>query len=1078
MSSQPIVINIGAIPNDGTGDPLRTAFNDVNLNFANVFAYGPVLSNVQIANNTILTTNTNGNLVLAPNGIGIVQSNVSIVPNTANIRNLGSSTQRWATVYSQYLNVSGTVSLTDLTVNGNLTVVGNTIQIGNITTETKTIQLANAASTANAANGSGVTVGSNDDIATLLYNATGNIWTTNIGISSVGNITAPYFFGNGSLLTGVTSSYGNANVVTLLTGFGSNAISTTGNVTAGNFITSGIISATGNVRGANFNTVGLVSATGNITGNYFIGNGSQLTGISTASTGNLEITGTLIEIAAGATETSIVISPSGPTGGQAFVDVPDNVTANTANLRIYNSLGNIEFGTNDGTNSWYFDNTGNLNLPTNGDLNFNGGSIAQTLNEDIYIRASDDENDGWSVYNVVDDGAGNILSQTRLEFDQYTVRTDAQGAAYTWAFRNSGLLELPGDIGGNVGGNLTIKIGDQSGSDTFIDLQTRSYIGDALISNIRIANPDVTISTASAAYNWTFDGTNGFLTFPRDSSNVSTDPYLVIEGGGTPSIQVVDASETGPGNLGIVSNYAEFSGYNGNTVTVYADEGQISSSYNLQVQTPSGIPNSTANISSPGGGYNTGSYTNLATTGGSGTGLTVNATATGGYIDSVTINTPGTGYTNGDTITMVGGDGNGCTFTVGVSANDWAFTTTGNLNLPIGGKVVGQTANNNGYINWVGNSSGDGYGYTTLELHPDDTAYGDAYLIIDPTAPNHIHIRAGGTQDDSGAQLFLGGENSYFLVENGANSNVYVASNSNQWKFDTTGVLTVPGEGIIQSLNDTVILQSNDTVTGNIYSARLGTNGGLYFATTQYPSGWLDITNNAGNANITSPMSSGGAAGHNLNLTAGATDTGAYTSLPGGNLNLAGGTGGFNDDGIGGAGGSVNITAGAPGEAGNVAGNVTVNSGTNTWNFDSTGGLALATVADESAKFVGTRKIIGGLSATSPYSVTLSAGGTATVAYTAQNGTQSAKVTFAVASNGAGFQWEQFDVVAVPSQAGGAAVNFVVSNRVKGTTSIPDTVVTAIMVDGQIQISLTLDAVQTSGGTATFDAVEFGLMVD
>ena len=69
MSSQPIVINIGALPNDGTGDPLRTAFNDVNLNFANVFASGPVGSNIQIANNSILTLNTNGNLVLNPNGI-------------------------------------------------------------------------------------------------------------------------------------------------------------------------------------------------------------------------------------------------------------------------------------------------------------------------------------------------------------------------------------------------------------------------------------------------------------------------------------------------------------------------------------------------------------------------------------------------------------------------------------------------------------------------------------------------------------------------------------------------------------------------------------------------------------------------------------------------------------------------------------------------------------------------------------------------------------------------------------------------------------------------------------------------
>ena len=117
------VINIGAIPNDGTGDPLRTAFNETNLNFDQVFAAGPVLSNVRIANNTILTTTTNGNLILAPNGIGVVQSNVHIVPNTANIRNLGAADRRWNTVYVQYLdsnqiNLANSLSISDtLTVN-------------------------------------------------------------------------------------------------------------------------------------------------------------------------------------------------------------------------------------------------------------------------------------------------------------------------------------------------------------------------------------------------------------------------------------------------------------------------------------------------------------------------------------------------------------------------------------------------------------------------------------------------------------------------------------------------------------------------------------------------------------------------------------------------------------------------------------------------------------------------------------------------------------------------------------------------------------------------------------------------
>jgi hypothetical protein len=52
------------------------------------------------------------------------------------------------------------------------------------------------------------------------------------------------------------------------------------------------VSVTGNVTGGNIITVGNVSATGNIAGDYFIGNGSQLTGITATQpviSGNLII---------------------------------------------------------------------------------------------------------------------------------------------------------------------------------------------------------------------------------------------------------------------------------------------------------------------------------------------------------------------------------------------------------------------------------------------------------------------------------------------------------------------------------------------------------------------------------------------------------------------------------------------------------------------------------------------------------------------------------------------------------------------------------------------------------------------
>jgi len=229
-----LIIDTGTAANDGTGDPLRTAFTETNTNFTAIYTAGPVDSNVRITDNTILTLNTNGNLVLAPNGVGKVVANVDIVPNSANIKNLGSTSARWNTVYAQYLNVTNSTTFTgDVTVGGNLTVTGDSIELGNIITDALTIQLGNTANTAAAANGAGITVGSNDDLATILYNSSGNVWTTNVGISTAGNVTGGYILGDGSQLTNIPvqpGTYGNANVAAYLPTY-------TGNVALGNITT-------------------------------------------------------------------------------------------------------------------------------------------------------------------------------------------------------------------------------------------------------------------------------------------------------------------------------------------------------------------------------------------------------------------------------------------------------------------------------------------------------------------------------------------------------------------------------------------------------------------------------------------------------------------------------------------------------------------------------------------------------------------------------------------------------------------------------------------------------------------------
>ena len=84
-----------------------------------------------------------------------------------------------------------------------------------------------------------------------------------------------------------------------------------------------------------------------------------------------------------------------------------------------------------------------------------------------------------------------------------------------------------------------------------------------------------------------------------------------------------------------------------------------------------------------------------------------------------------------------------------------------------GGSNTGDVTFDGVQVIGAGTASGDGYGLGTLELVPDGDITSDQYLIIDPTAPNHIHIRAGGTQDASTADLFLGGERNNVHISDG-----------------------------------------------------------------------------------------------------------------------------------------------------------------------------------------------------------------------------------------------------------------------------------------------------------------------
>ena len=205
---------------------------------------------------------------------------------------------------------------------GNANVVANLAALGS-----NPVSTAGNVTAGNILFGSGVVSGTG--------NVTGNVIIATT-VSASGNVTGAYILGNGSQLTGLAATYGNANVVANLAALGSNPISTSGNITGGNVLFgSGVVSGTGNVSGnvGTFTTHNgtTFSASGNITGgNVLFGSGIV------SGTGN--ISGNLITAT---TLNATTISASGNvTGGNLSVGTGIVSIGNLVNNNA-NGVGNI-----------------------------------------------------------------------------------------------------------------------------------------------------------------------------------------------------------------------------------------------------------------------------------------------------------------------------------------------------------------------------------------------------------------------------------------------------------------------------------------------------------------------------------------------------------------------------------------------------------------------------------------------------------------------------------------------------------------------------------------------------------------
>ena len=115
-------INIGTSANDGTGDPLRTAFDKINDNFTELYDASPATSQITLEGNEINTNVSNANLVLNGNGTGGVLASSLLLKGTTI-----SSDDSTQVQINENLDVDG-----NITASGNITATGNVFAKGNI----------------------------------------------------------------------------------------------------------------------------------------------------------------------------------------------------------------------------------------------------------------------------------------------------------------------------------------------------------------------------------------------------------------------------------------------------------------------------------------------------------------------------------------------------------------------------------------------------------------------------------------------------------------------------------------------------------------------------------------------------------------------------------------------------------------------------------------------------------------------------------------------------------------------------------------------------------------------------------
>ena len=504
-----------------------------------------------------------------------------------------------------------------------------------------------------------------------------NVTATNANLGNA--VTANYFIGNGSLLTGVdtspanisngtsnvqvissggnvtTSVAGNANIF-VVTGTGANISGTaniTGNLSAGNLLgplANGnsnvrIATANGNVTiaavgnttmtitGTGANISGTANITGNVNAPFFIGNGSALTGIGGAgyifngtSNANIATSGGNLNIGIGGTANVAVFTSTG-VNVNGYLSTSGNITGGNLLGPLANGNSNVRIATANGNVT--IAAVGNTTLTVTG----TGANISGTANVTGNVSAPYFIGNGFYLTGV-DTSPSNISNGTS------NVQIIQNGNVNTSVNGNANVMVVTG-LGSNIAGYLSVS-GNVSGGNisTSGQLTSTQSTGTAplvVLSTTQVANLNAAIAgtvTTNAQPNITSVGNLNGLVVSNATSTVNISNTANVTLGAIANLHISGGSANyvlktdGTGNLdwvavGGISVISSISNGNSN-VNIATSNGNVTltavGNTTMTVTGTganiSGYANITGNVSLTGANVNLGNVGNLRISGG------------------------------------------------------------------------------------------------------------------------------------------------------------------------------------------------------------------------------------------------------------------------------------------------------------------------------------------------------------------------------------------------------------------------------------------------------------------------------